>query len=93
MSRTSAVFVSYGDGDLAQVVFHMVEQVGFLVAREGTLEALVSERLAGGTGDVMRLLRLAVFGRDAHPDGETSDDPLKERNQTFISFYCFDVLE
>lgn len=69
------MFVSYGGGDLAQVVFHMVEEVGFLVAGEGTLEALVSKWLAGGTGDVMRLLRLAVFDRDAHPDGETVYEP------------------
>lgn len=66
MGWTSALFGSYGDGDLTQVVFHMVEQVRFLVAGEGALEALVSERLAGGMGDVMRLFWLAVFDRDAH---------------------------
>lgn len=63
-----------GDGDVAQVVLHVVEQVGFLVAGEGTLEALVFEWLPGRTRDVVRLLRFAFFHRDAHcGDGETCD--------------------
>lgn len=43
--------------------------MGFLVAGERTLEALVFEGLAGGTGDIMGLFWLTVFGSDAHADG------------------------
>lgn len=44
----------------------MVEQVGFLIAGEGTLEAVVFKGLAGGTRDVMGFLGLPIFSRSAH---------------------------
>lgn len=44
----------------------MVEQVGFLIAGEGALEAVVLEGFAWGARDVMGFLGLPIFNGSAH---------------------------
>lgn len=48
----------------------MVEQVGFFIAGEGALEAVVLEGLARGARDVMGFLGLPIFSGSAHNCGD-----------------------